>query len=188
MVLTMNLFSVTFYKTLLCAALISCSVCALAEESQQTTTEPQALADQIQDLKQKVVELNRELFILEEDLLFPASTQVAIFVSMDVGYYFKLDAIKLKIDGDIVASHLYTERDIASLKKGGIQRLLTTNVKSGEHSATAILHGVGPDNREYKIAGTITFEKEDEAVLLEVKISDSTAKNQPQIELVQWES
>jgi len=156
--------------------------------NQQTEQEePKVLSDQIQDLKQQVVELNRELFILEEDLLFPASTQVAVFVSLDVGHYFQLDAVKLKVDGDIVASHLYTERDIAALKKGGIQRLITTNVKSGEHQATAILHGIGPENRPYKLAATISFEKDDEAVMLEVKISDSTQKNQPQIDMVQWD-
>jgi hypothetical protein len=45
-----------------------------------------------------VVDLNRDLFVLEEELLFPANTQVAVFVSMDVGDFFALDSVSLKID------------------------------------------------------------------------------------------
>jgi hypothetical protein len=42
-----------------------------------------------------VIDLNRDLFVLEEELLFPANTQVAVFVSMDVGDFFALDSISL---------------------------------------------------------------------------------------------
>jgi hypothetical protein len=39
-----------------------------------------SLDDRIQDAKADVIRLNRDLMILEEELLFPASTQVAVFV------------------------------------------------------------------------------------------------------------
>ena len=38
-------------------------------------------------------------FLLEEELLFPANSQVAFFLSMDVGEYFALDSVNIKIDG-----------------------------------------------------------------------------------------
>jgi hypothetical protein len=95
----------------------------------------------VQDLKKEVKSLNRDLFILEEELLFPSSTQLAVFVSVDVGNFFRLDSVQLKIDNKIVANHLYTRRELESLSRGGVQRLFLGNVKSGEHELVAIFSG-----------------------------------------------
>ena len=51
------------------------------------------LDQDVQDLKKEVLDLNRDLFLLEEELLFPANSQVAFFISMDVGEYFALDSL-----------------------------------------------------------------------------------------------
>ena len=75
------------------------------------------------------MELNRDLMLLEEDLLFPASTQLAVYVSLDVGHYFALDSVKLTIDGQMVSSYLYTPKQISALARGGVQRLYLGNLK-----------------------------------------------------------
>ena len=80
-------------------------------------TSTRALDEQIQDLKKSVVDLNEDLFVLEEELLFPANTQVAVFVSMDVGEFFGLDAVTLKIDNREVSNYLYTPREVAALSR-----------------------------------------------------------------------
>ena len=67
-----------------------------------------------------MLDLNRDLFLLEEELLFPANSQVAFFISMDVGEYFELDSINLKIDGKEVSNYLYTEREVGALIRGGV--------------------------------------------------------------------
>ena len=72
------------------------------------------LDGQVQSLKQEVIELNRDLLVLEEELLFPATTQVAVFLSMDVGKFFQLDSVQLKIDDKVVANYLYTDRELAA--------------------------------------------------------------------------
>ena len=60
---------------------------------------PQASLDtRVQDLKAEVIRLNRDLLVLEEELLFPAGTQVAVFVSMDVGKLFELESVQIKLD------------------------------------------------------------------------------------------
>src|ERR1700678_1094839 len=89
-----------------------------------TTTAPGAadtrsLDEDTQQLKKDVVDLNRDLFVLEEELLFPANTQVAVYVSMDVGEFFALDSINLKIDNRDVSTFLYTAREADALLKGG---------------------------------------------------------------------
>ena len=154
--------------------------------SAQTDGAP-SINQQVEDLKQSALNLNRDLLLLEEELLFPGNTQVAVFVSMDVGEFFQLDAVKVKIDDKIVGSHLYTERQVNALFRGGIQRIYVGNIRSGQHEITAFFTGKGPSGRDYKRAASLTFEKGSEPALLELKIVDSTKKYQPVFTINEWE-
>jgi len=153
--------------------------------------EPQAdtrgLDQEIQGLKKDVVDLNRDLFVLEEELLFPANTQVAVFVSMDVGEFFALDSIELKIDHKEVANYLYTPREAQALLKGGVHRLYLGNLKVGEHELVATFSGKGPNERDYQRGASIKFEKSIGAKYLELKIDDRQRKQQPEFEIKDWE-
>ncbi len=150
-------------------------------------TSTRALDEQIQDLKKSVVDLNRDLFVLEEELLFPANTQVAVFVSMDVGDFFGLDAVTLKIDNHEVSNYLYTPREVAALVKGGVQRLYVGNLKAGSHELVALFTGKGPNDRDYSRGASIKFEKGVGAKYLELKISDRVRSQQPEFEIKDWE-
>jgi type II secretory pathway pseudopilin PulG len=143
------------------------------------------LATQLQQLKKEVIALNRDLFILEEDLLFPSSTQVVVFLAVDVGDYFKLDAVELKIDEQTVTHYLYTEKQQIALAKGGVQKLHLANLPQGKHELTAFFIGVGPHDREYKRATTLSFEKGSDAKMLELRITDTTATQQPAFTVVE---
>ena len=140
----------------------------------------------LEDLKQEVLKLNRDLLVLEEDLLFPAQSQVAVYVSMDVGHFFDLDSVKLHIDNKLVETHLYTDHQKKALYRGGIQPLFRGNLKSGEHTITAYFTGLGPEQREFKRAATIELQKTDEPAVIELRISDSSGKQQPEFTVVQW--
>jgi hypothetical protein len=145
------------------------------------------LDEEIQGLKKDVVDLNKDLFVLEEELLFPANTQVAVFVSMDVGEFFALDNVTLKIDQREVANYLYTPREAEALLKGGVQRLYLGNLKVGEHELVAFFTGKGPNERDYKRGATLKFEKGIGAKYLELKINDRQKKQQPEFEIKDWE-
>ena len=151
------------------------------------TTQQQSLDNKIQDLKKEVLQLNRDLFLLEEDLLFPSNTQFSVFVSLDAGSLFGLDSIQLKIDDKLVASHLYTERELAALQRGGIQRLYIGNLASGKHELIAIFTGQGPSKRDYRRGTTIEFEKTMDPQFVELKIVDDTSKEQPDFSVKVWE-
>lgn len=146
-----------------------------------------SLDEDTQALKKDVVDLNRDLFVLEEELLFPANTQVAIYVSMDVGEFFALDSITLKIDNKEVTNYLYTPREVDALLKGGVQRLYLGNLKVGNHELVAFFSGKGPDNRDYKRGASLKFEKSIGAKYLELKIEDRQRKLQPEFEIKDWE-
>ncbi len=146
-----------------------------------------ALDQQIQDLKKDVIDLNRDLFVLEEELLFPANTQVAVFVSMDVGDFFALDSITLKIDNRDVMNYLYTPREVAALIKGGVQRLYVGNLKAGAHELVVLCNGKGPNERYYRRGANLRFEKGVGAKYLELKITDHAHAQQPEFEIKDWE-
>ena len=146
-----------------------------------------AIGAQIEDLKKASVELNRDLMLLEEDLLFPASTQIAVYVSLDVGHYFALDSVKLTIDGQMVSSYLYTPKQISALARGGVQRLYLGNLKTGSHEITAFFIGKGPEDRDYKRGATYTFNKTQKPGMLEIRIKDETGAMQPTFEFKEWQ-
>ncbi len=146
-----------------------------------------SLDQDVQDLKKEVLDLNRDLFRLEEELLFPANSQVAFFVSMDVGEYFELDSINLKIDGKEVANYLYTEREVGALIRGGVHRAHMANLKTGEHELVAVFTGHGPHTRDYRRGAAITFSKGIGAKYLELKITDRVKKQQPEFVIKEWE-
>ena len=150
-------------------------------------TGTRALDQQIQDLKKDVIDLNRDLFVLEEELLFPANTQVAVFVSMDVGDFFALDSITLKIDNRDVMNYLYTPREVAALIKGGVQRLYVGNLKAGAHELIVLCNGKGPNERYYRRGANLRFEKGVGAKYLELKITDHARAQQPEFEIKDWE-
>ena len=145
------------------------------------------LDSDIQGLKKDVVDLNKDLFVLEEELLFPANTQVAVFLSVDVGDFFALDSVQLKIDQKEVINYLYTSREVDALLKGGVQRLYLGNLKVGQHELVAFFNGKGPNERAYKRGASIRFEKGVGAKYLELKIDDRQRKLQPEFEIKDWE-
>ena len=161
---------------------------SLEEESddEEPLEEPTLDAD-IEALKKEVLSLNRDLFILEEDLLFPSNTQFSIFLSMDAGALFSLDSVQLRIEDKDIANHLYTERELAALKRGGVQRLYIGNMPSGEHEVVAIFTGIGPKGRDYRRGESIKIEKTPEPQFIEFTIADDTGKEQPQFDVRVWE-
>lgn len=142
---------------------------------------------ELRALKQELVALNRDLFLLEEELLFPASTQVAVYLSMDVGKYFALDAVELSINDQRVAKYLYTEREVDALHRGGVHRLYLGNLKTGSHELVAVLTGRGPQGREYRRAASLDFDKGLGPQQLELVLRDSEALQQPTFQVRAWE-
>jgi hypothetical protein len=143
--------------------------------------------EQVQSLKSDVLDLNRDLFVLEQELLYPANTQVAVFVSMDAGTFFALDSVQLKIDGKEVANYLYTPRETHALVQGGVQRLYVGNLKVGKHELVAFFTGKGPHALDYTRGATLDFQKTIGAKYLELTITDDQSKLQPQFRIKDWE-
>ncbi len=159
------------------------------EEKKSSTaalTAVRSISKNIQDLKQDVIVLNKDLRLMEEQLLFPSSTKFSVFVSLDTGQFLKLESVKLKIDGKLVTTHLYSDKQRGSMARGGIQKLYVTNLNEGKHTATAFFTGIGPNGRPYKRAENLEFEKGPGSEYLEIAIIDNGALQEPVFEMKQW--
>ncbi len=159
------------------------SLCPLFLSAQEDDATAAADAEA---LKESVLTLNRDLLILEEELLYPASSQVAIYLSMDLGNFFALDAVRVEIDNKLVVSEIYSDKQTQALFRGGVQRLYVGNVKAGEHEISAIFTGRGP-NRDYKRGAKITLTKTQDPLVLELRIQDSESQMQPKFDIKQWQ-
>ena len=99
------------------------------------------LDEQVQEIKSDVLSIAAELNQLEEKLLYPSNTQIAVFISLVSSETFNLDSVEIRLDGKSVAHHLYTFKELEALQKGGVQRIYTGNVRSGEHDIDVFVIG-----------------------------------------------
>jgi hypothetical protein len=109
------------------------------------------LDEQVQEIKSDVLSIAAQLNQLEEKLLYPSNTQVAVFVSLADGETFRLDAVEIQLDGEPVAHHIYTFKELEALQKGGVQRIYTGNIRTGAHDLQVTMTGKsvgGTDLRE----------------------------------------
>ncbi len=186
--LTLGLFIAIFWSAMQpSAALANTDNDASANAITNGSADSQSqVASELENIKSQVIKLNRDLFILEEDLLFPASTQIAVFVSVDIGRFFTLDSVELKINQQNVAGFLYTQRQRRALEKGGIQKVYMGNLKMGQHQLTAIFTGVDAEGRTVQRAVTHQFEKTDETVMVELKLEDNESSYRADVKVEEW--
>jgi len=147
----------------------------------------QSLDGNLQALKRDVLDINKELLQLEEELLFPANTQLNVFVSVDTSSLFSIDGVSLKLNDKNVGNYMYTTREVEALKRGAVQRLYTGNIKNGDHELVAVVTGKGPQNRDYRRAVSVAFNKQAGTKYLELKIMADANKQEPTFEFKEWE-
>jgi hypothetical protein len=126
--------------------LLTFPVCA-----QEVTKEQiKGLDEQIQEIKTDVLGIAAELNRLEEKLLYPSDTQVAVFVSLASGEKVRLDSVEIQLGGKPVAHHLYTYKELEALQKGGVQRIYTGNIMTGQHALQVTLLGQTAGGTDFK--------------------------------------
>jgi hypothetical protein len=171
----------------LCCVLLFGLLCyglAFTAHAQEISREHmKGLDEQVQEIKSDVLSIAAELSQLEERLLFPSNTQVSVFVSLDEGEAFRLDAAEIQINGQVVARHIYSFKELEALQKGGVQRIYTGNVPTGTHQLEVSVSGKLRNGRDFARSERFSFHKDFEPKLLGVKLSDPTGAG---IELGDW--
>jgi hypothetical protein len=183
----LNSWARSLAGALACSAVMTSTALAANSAPAKPGGEFGSLDGRIQDVKSEVMQLNRDLMVLEEELLFPANTQVAVFVSMDVGKLFTLESVQLKLDDKAVANYLYTPAEVEALHRGGVQRVYMGNLRAGEHELVAVFTGKGPHERDYRRGATVKFEKGTDPRYVELQIKDSSGNLKPEFSVKVWQ-
>ncbi len=165
----------SFHKVLIAAALIAATCQVLAQQAPKEQVK--GLDEQVQDIKKDVLSISSELQQLEEKLLYPSNTQFALFVSFTGSGKLRLDSVRLKLDGKDAAHHIYTFKELEALQGGGVQRIHTGNIRTGEHVLEVAVTGKTGDT-DFRQAATYKFKKSVEPKLLEILVdrSESSGK------------
>lgn len=154
---------------------VLCALAAPAAAQEFSREQLKGLDEQVQEIKSDVLAIAAELSQLEERLLFPSNTQVAVFVSLEGGEGFRLDAVQIQIDGRLVAHHIYSFKELEALQKGGVQRIYTGNVATGTHQLEVAVAGKLSNGRDVSRSESFSFSKGVEPKLVGVKLSGPDA-------------
>ena len=174
-----RLLATLFYVMLIC------SLTTHGNAQDVTGNEVRSLDEQVQEIKSDVLSIASELGNLEERLLYPSGTQVAVFVYIAEEEKFRLDAVQIEINGELAAHHIYSFKELEALRKGGVQRIYTGNVSSGEHQIEVLVAGKTPGGREYSGTQSFAFHKDAEPKLVGVTVAGQELGD-PRIELAGW--
>jgi len=148
----------------------------LAEEI--TTEQIKGLDEQVQEIKEDVIGIAAELSRLEEKLLYPSNTHVAFFVSLARQDKTVLNGIKLVLDNQVVAKHLYTFRELEALSKGGVQRLYTGNIRTGVHKLEVTVTGKSAAGEKFRHSASYQVKKEVGPKIVEVRLEEPASGKQ----------
>ena len=153
---------------------------------QNNQQQMRGLDEQVQEIKSDVLSIGQELSRLEEKLLYPSDTQVAVFVSLAKGDQMRLDAVRIQIDGHLVAHYIYSFKELEALRKGGVQRIYVGNVATGEHQLEVLVDGK-PDGggADFSRTERFTFRKEVKPKLVGLTLAAPGSSSTP-IALGEW--
>lgn len=143
------------------------------------------LDEQVQEVKSDVLSIAAELNQLEEKLLYPSNTHVAVFVSLAQGETFRLDAVQVQIDGQLAAHYIYSFKELEALQKGSVQRIYTGNVATGQHEIEVSLRGKLENGKEYTRTERFPFNKDIGPRLLGVTLAGPDS-GKPAIDVGEW--
>ena len=161
------------------ASVLGVLLCVSASHAETKKTDQQqmkGLDEQVQEIKSDVLSIAQELSRLEEKLLFPSGTQVGVFVSLAKDDPLRLDAVRVQIDGQLVAHYIYSFKELDALRKGGVQRLYVGNVTTGDHQLEVVVDGKDEGGADYTRTERFTFRKDVKPKLVGLKVAGPTAK------------
>lgn len=173
---------ITFHRV---CRLMACggALCALLLSAFATADTIDA---EISQLKASVAEHSAEVFALEQKLLHPADTRLAVFLTLATRDSLDLDSVELFVNGKPVASHLYTDRERGALEEGGIQQLFTGNLPNGAHELKTVITARSANNHFVRREATHRFRKRPGTLRLQMSLEARAPDYEPQVSFVEW--
>jgi hypothetical protein len=110
---------------------------------------------------------------------------VAIFIELAEGDSMRLDAVRLQIDGQFVAHHIYNSKELEALRKGGVQRIYVGNVATGDHQLEVLIDGKLEGGKDFSRSELLAFRKKVKPALVGLTLAGPDSGHTP-ITLAEW--
>jgi len=160
--------------------LVSMLVLSFPAHAEEVSKEQlKGLDEQVQEIKGDVLGIAAELNQLEEKLLYPSNTQVAVFVSLSDDKAFRLDSVDIQLDDEPVAHHIYSFKELEALQRGGVQRIHTGNIRTGEHDLRVTLAGKSAGGSDFLRMESFKFKKDVGPKIVEITLAGPGSANEP---------
>jgi hypothetical protein len=143
------------------------------------------LDEQVQEVKSDVLSIAADLNQLEEKLLYPSDTHLAVFVQLAHGETLRLDAVQITIDGQLATHYIYSFKELDALRKGGVQRIYSGNIATGAHEIAVSVSGKLANGKDFSQSEHFPFTKEIKPKLLGVSLAGPESP-QAGIHLEDW--
>ena len=145
---------------------------SLTASGQEVSKEQiKGLDEQVQEIKSDVLSIAAQLNQLEEKLLYPSNTQIAVFVSLVGDEKFRLDSVEIQLDGTPVAHHIYTYKELEALQKGGVQRIYTGNIRAGDHDLQVSVIGKSGEGADFRKTERFKINKDVGPKIVEISLA-----------------
>ncbi|MDH3546912.1 MAG: hypothetical protein OEN22_07415 [Gammaproteobacteria bacterium] len=139
--------------------LLVCGSITASSAQEISANDMRSLDGQVQEIKSDVLNIASELSNLEERLLYPSNTQVAVFVAIAEEEEFRLDSVQIEINGELATHHIYSFNELEALQKGGVQRIFTGNVATGDHQLSVTMMGKLKNGNDFTESDSFKFAK-----------------------------
>lgn len=163
----------TFWTVMFSACCCLCAAMSSADDSYRA--QMKGLDEQVQEIKSDVLSIDAELRRLEEKLLYPSNTHVALFVALGKGETMRLDAVQIQLNGKLVAHYIYSYKELEALQKGGVQRIYTGNIPTGSHRLEVSVMGKLDGGKDYARTDSFTIDKSVEPKLVGITVAAGQA-------------
>lgn len=145
-----------------------------------------SLDQQIEQLRAQVSAHSMQVFALEQELLHPADTRMAVFLTLGSRASLDLDSVELFVNDQPVASHLYSDRERGSLKDGGVQQLFTGNLPSGAHELKTVVTARSANDHFVRREAVHRFQKRPGTLRLQMNLEAPAPDYDPRVSFVEW--
>jgi hypothetical protein len=170
---------------LVAIGVLLCICARTSPAGESARAQMKGLDEQVQEVKSDVLSIASELNQLEEKLIYPSDSHLAVFVSLRQGDTLRLDAVHIAIDGRAATDYIYSFKELAALSKGGVQRIYSGNIATGAHDIEVSLNGKLANGKDYTVTAHFPFTKEIKPKLIGVTLAGPDAP-QPGIHLGDW--
>ena len=142
--------------------------------------------NEVQELKEELLEINHELSLLERELFYPQERQLVVFVSMPRETHTRLHSIRIELDDKLIVEHEYTSLEGDALRRGGVHKPYVGTIDNGRHRLKAHITGRAAEGEQFQQSLTKQFVKGQGPNYIELRVSEEESGGIPTLTIHRW--